>query len=538
MRDSRFAEQIQPPRLDREKLQALVPDTQSAIVSFFTTQEDTHIFIVKKTGDIQILTCSGQGINQLQLYIRNNWLLPYFNQNLAQNFLAGKRLKRRYQEIDKVEIETIRDKQLSYNDKDVVKITLTTETDPIILDSKLTDNFLQATEYIRYKIHKVWETKIKQVTKNLSQRLEIDKLVNDYIKDEIKQLILVPHLDLHIIPLSILPIQNTQSEGLTLGDKYMIRTLPSCLILKFCSENEPVAITKTAIVENATDDLSYTLYECHKVKEIYQPSRQIKQLTGSEEVTIHNYLHLLEKEQINHLHTSHHASSRIDNSDYSALKLGDGEIKLADLLFMRLSQLNLVFLSCCETALGSNLQDRNDEILTIAGGFLTAGARIVISTLWAVEELATAFLAIFFYQELEREIPPVAVKKAQEKLRNLTGKEVQEYAPEIIEVIEPKLREKIDRLADLEDELADERDEKEKQLKQCQDNSSEKLRLIEEIERLEERIDKQRDMRYKLEGKLDNLELRLNKLSEQDNPFSHPYYWAGFVCQGLEKPVV
>jgi CHAT domain-containing protein len=26
---------------------------------------------------------------------------------------------------------------------------------------------------------------------------------------------------------------------------------------------------------------------------------------------------------------------------------------------------------------------------------------------------------------------------------------------------------------------------------------------------------------------------RLDDYSQQDKPFNHPYFWAGFVCQGL-----
>ncbi|XZO00471.1 MAG: CHAT domain-containing protein [Microcoleus sp.] len=72
-----------------------------------------------------------------------------------------------------------------------------------------------------------------------------------------------------------------------------------------------------------------------------------------------------------------------------------------------------MFLSCCERNLGN--PDITDDILTIGFGFLCAGARSVVSTLWSVDELATAIFCILYYQYRKQGISrPVALQKAQQ----------------------------------------------------------------------------------------------------------------------------
>jgi hypothetical protein len=70
------------------------------------------------------------------------------------------------------------------------------------------------------------------------------------------------------------------------------------------------------------------------------------------------------------------------------------------LMISRYPHLHEVFLSCCETHLGAN--KITDDILMIGTGFLCAGARSVISTLWSVNDLATALFSIFYYHTLRQ----------------------------------------------------------------------------------------------------------------------------------------
>jgi CHAT domain-containing protein len=195
-----------------------------------------------------------------------------------------------------------------------------------------------------------------------------------------------------------------------------------------------------------------------------------------QEATISNYQTLIH--QINVLHSSHHASVNLNKPLESKLLLFDGDITLGRLFTWRLWQLVEVFLSCCETNL--TLTPITDDPLSIAAGFLCAGARNVVSTLWAVDDLATALFCILYYQEKQDKSRSEAIRQAQFKLRNLTGDELHDkYKPQLEAYFE-------------------------------QQNWGEN----------------QAEIMY-------NVRLRLDFLSRQTLPFVSPHYWSGFVSQGL-----
>jgi tetratricopeptide (TPR) repeat protein len=84
---------------------------------------------------------------------------------------------------------------------------------------------------------------------------------------------------------------------------------------------------------------------------------------------------------------------------------------------------DLVTLSACETGLGR--QTWEDGMLSLAAAFSAAGARNVVSSLWKVEDRATATLMGYFYEELARTGPgrtamtvPGALRAAQLRLRD------------------------------------------------------------------------------------------------------------------------
>lgn len=70
-----------------------------------------------------------------------------------------------------------------------------------------------------------------------------------------------------------------------------------------------------------------------------------------------------------------------------------------------------------------------DECLGIATGFLLAGAKAVVSSLWKVNSIATAFLLDEFYRQLEQ-TPDKAVglQNAQNWLRTRTADELRNRA--------------------------------------------------------------------------------------------------------------
>jgi CHAT domain-containing protein len=90
----------------------------------------------------------------------------------------------------------------------------------------------------------------------------------------------------------------------------------------------------------------------------------------------------------------------------------DGFLRLNTIYNLRLSA-DLVVLSACQTALGKEVA--GEGLVGLTRGFMHAGARRVIASLWQVNDAATAELMKRFYAAmLTRRLPPAAaLRRAQ-----------------------------------------------------------------------------------------------------------------------------
>lgn len=95
-------------------------------------------------------------------------------------------------------------------------------------------------------------------------------------------------------------------------------------------------------------------------------------------------------------------------------RMQDGYLRLGDVYKLKLSA-DLVVLSSCESALGKELE--SEGIIGLPRGFLYAGAKSVISSLWKVDDKATKELMALFYSELHAgKSPAAALRSAQSTL--------------------------------------------------------------------------------------------------------------------------
>ena len=90
----------------------------------------------------------------------------------------------------------------------------------------------------------------------------------------------------------------------------------------------------------------------------------------------------------------------------------DGFLRLNDIYNLKLGA-DLVVLSACDTALGREV--RGEGLIGLTQGFMTAGARSVVASLWQVPDRATAELMRLFYGYMLDEglEPAAALRKAQ-----------------------------------------------------------------------------------------------------------------------------
>lgn len=92
----------------------------------------------------------------------------------------------------------------------------------------------------------------------------------------------------------------------------------------------------------------------------------------------------------------------------------EGSLRLYDIFDLELNA-SLVVLSACDTALGDQI--RGEGLIGLAQGFMYAGARSMLVSLWQVPDRATAELMARFYgfmlDPVDPQRPAVALRKAQ-----------------------------------------------------------------------------------------------------------------------------
>ncbi|WP_293067293.1 CHAT domain-containing protein [Okeania sp. SIO2B3] len=437
--DRVIAEGRQVEPLKFQKIQALIQEATTAILSFYTTTDNTYLFVVRQNG-VKVYTYSELGIEKLQNWIINSWFNSYL---------------------------------LSRQE---------------------------------------WEQKMPGFLEDVNRKLELEELCKSYLQD-IEELILIPHLYLHFLPWSAMPVKESGDKKY-LGDYFRIRTLASCQVLDFCTQRPEVTKVEYGVVDDTIQDRPLTSFAGKQVAKMYNVKDELR-LQG-DAATVSKYKALLGKVQ--GLLSTHHASANFKDNLKSGLVLADGEITLGQLLSpaWRFPDLEELFFGCCEVNLG--VPKITDDIMTINTGFLCAGARSVISTLWSVAELSTVLLSIFYHQlRKEGKNRSLALQMAQQKLRQLTGKELKK-----------KYKKALDR--ELEEALGEKLQEVYNQLKDVELRRNSCAKDSAEYQQWEKE-------RMKLDGIYQRINYDKNEYLKEmcklEHPFEHPVYWSAFICAGL-----
>jgi CHAT domain-containing protein/Flp pilus assembly protein TadD len=256
-----------------------------------------------------------------------------------------------------------------------------------------------------------WRQEMLTRLNELSKVLNIPEIL-PYLSG-IDQLILLPHRDLHLLPLNAL-----------FAEQFTIRYLPSAQVgldrqqiqCKFARRQLTTSVLN---VENSQDDLPYAALESEAIAQLYPNTKRIQNSAATQLAVIQALQFRSE-----FFHFSGHAYHDLNLPSESSLRLAnDQRLTLRDIFELDLSNYNLVCLSACETGM-TGQQGLVDEFVGLASGFLAAGTTNVVSSLWKVSDISTAFLMIRFYENLPNSSTvAIALNQAQNWLRNLTSEE-------------------------------------------------------------------------------------------------------------------
>jgi len=228
------------------------------------------------------------------------------------------------------------------------------------------------------------------------------------------KLIIVPHGSLHYLPFAALYDGNEY-----LIDRFSIRMLPSASVLSFLKERANQEDRGALIFGNPKlDDPKYDLKFAHD--EALAISRIIPKsdVLLRSEASKTNLQKFGSKYSI--IHLAVHGVFDIDKPLNSALllaadRINDGLLRAGDIYNLSLSA-DLVTLSACETALGKVAT--GDDVVGFTRGFLYAGARSLISSLWQVDDETTRDIMVNFYTNLSKMNKDEALRQAQLKVKN------------------------------------------------------------------------------------------------------------------------
>jgi CHAT domain-containing protein len=334
-------------------------------------------------------------------------------------------------------------------------------------------------------LKKHWSDSLSTRLQQLAEILHLEEILKQ-VPDNCQQLTLVPHRLLHLLPLHALPLPNQPDKCLL--DKFSqgVRYSPSCQLLQLTQNRERSNFSKFFGIQNPTQDLTYASLQVEVIRQQFDSTEVLVETAATKTALIDKESYYQKWLGSAHcVHFACHGDFNENSPLESCLKLANKEpLTLGEIFGLNIDRCRLVALSACETGL-TDSKSLSDEYISLPSGFLFAGTPSVINSLWKVDELATAFLTIKFYENLkkypQREAGEVAIalNQAQMWLRDLTSEDFEKcldrFAPQIETL-----------LASLSDEF---------------------------------------------EREIAEISLQ-NARDRQPRPFASPFYWSGFIATG------
>ncbi len=251
-----------------------------------------------------------------------------------------------------------------------------------------------------------WRVTLPDWIERLIQILDIAAIENHL--GNANQIILLPHRDLHLLPIHA-----------GFSDRFHCTNLPSLQIGLNQSNRRPsqTAPTLLNIDDPAINQkpLVYSRLESAIIRALLGTNTYLTDTAATHVATISAL-------QIPHrvFHFSGHGHYDEHRSEDSAIGLTDQPLTAKTVASLDLAAYDLISLAACETGIVGK-DTITTEYVSLASAFLKARARAVLSTLWQVDELSSTWLMVRFYQVyLTGESPIVALAIAQAWLKTVT----------------------------------------------------------------------------------------------------------------------
>jgi CHAT domain-containing protein/Flp pilus assembly protein TadD len=265
-----------------------------------------------------------------------------------------------------------------------------------------------------------WQKNLVSRLGKLQQKILQIEAITQKLPDTVKTLILVPHRDLHLLSLHAL-----------FPDRLSCVYLPSLQIGLNLSQKTRANNTYTpllSIEDPATErpPMHFAQLESAIIQLLVKNATCISRDDAATDIVTNN----LHKSFSTFHFTGHGAYNSRTPSD-SGLALTDGLLTAKEISQLDLSSYKLIVLASCETALTGN-EDIKTEYVGLASAFLKAGAANVLSTLWPVDEISSAWLMIRFYQFLlTGDTPSMALRQAQCWLQTVTWQQLADWIAQL-----------------------------------------------------------------------------------------------------------
>lgn len=227
-----------------------------------------------------------------------------------------------------------------------------------------------------------------------------------------QRLVIVPHRELHYVPFAAL---YDAQRNCHLIEDFTIAYAPSATVWRFLRRDEPPVSGRALVLGDPAGSMG-ALEFARREAELVAGRLGTKAMLGTD--ACERLIRELDP-NVDLLHIAAHALYNGANPLFSFIALAadgeehDGNLEAQEILAdVDLTGVNLVVVSACSTAAGK--PSAGDEIVGLTRALLYAGTPAVLSTLWEIDDIASATLMDAFYERLVSGVPVAdALREAQ-----------------------------------------------------------------------------------------------------------------------------